>query len=88
VTPCIGVLGKQGTLPENSNKKPPKFSFRWLTSRYCTKYASAISITKKTMDRTMVVRCKISSSPLAFCLPNNCSAPPEMAPDKPALLPG
>ncbi|EFR95906.1 hypothetical protein NT05LI_2951a, partial [Listeria ivanovii FSL F6-596] len=31
VTPCIGVLGKLSTLPENSNKKPPKFSFRWLT---------------------------------------------------------
>ncbi len=34
-----------------------------------------------------VPRCKNKSNPRAFCLPNNCSAPPEIAPDNPALFP-
>lgn len=55
---------------------------------YYIKYAIAISNPKKIMDRTMVVRCKINSRPLTFCFPNNCSAPPDIAPDKPLLLPG
>lgn len=35
----------------------------------------------------IVPRCKTKSRPLAFCFPNNCSAPPEIAPDNPALFP-
>ena len=44
-------------------------------------------IIQRTANNTTVIRCKIKSSPRAFCLPNNVSAPPEMAPDNPALLP-
>lgn len=42
---------------------------------------------KNNTARTIVNLCKTKSIPLAFVLPNSCSAPPEMAPDKPALLP-
>lgn len=36
---------------------------------------------------TIVARCRNKSIPLAFCLPKSCSAPPEIAPDNPALFP-
>lgn len=32
------------------------------------------------------MRCNTASAPRAFCLPNNCSAPPEIAPERPLLL--
>lgn len=43
--------------------------------------------TKNNTPVITVPRCRIRSNPLAFCFPNNCSAPPEIAPDKPALFP-
>ena len=39
------------------------------------------------IDNKTVTLCSIKSIPRAFCLPNNCSAPPLIAPDNPALLP-
>src|SRR5699024_791019 len=43
--------------------------------------------TKNILAVITVPRCKTKSIPRAFCLPNNCSAPPEIAPESPALLP-
>lgn len=42
--------------------------------------------TKNRTDKTMVIFSKTASIPLAFCLPNNCSAPPEIAPERPELF--
>src|SRR5699024_1430681 len=50
-------------------------------------YALAKANTKKITAVTTVPRCKNKSIPRAFLFPNNCSAPPEIAPDKPALVP-
>ncbi len=36
---------------------------------------------------TTVARLRKASTPRAFCFPINCSAPPEIAPDNPALRP-
>ena len=36
---------------------------------------------------TIVTLCKTKSIPRAFCFPKSCSAPPEMAPERPALFP-
>lgn len=44
----------------------------------------------KTKNKAAVMTvplCNTRSIPRAFCLPNNCSAPPDIAPDKPALFP-
>lgn len=54
---------------------------------YFKKYATINANTKKQVANTMVARCRTKSIPRAFCFPNKCSAPPEMAPDKPALFP-
>lgn len=35
----------------------------------------------------IVTRWRTKSSPRAFCFPKSCSAPPEMAPERPALDP-
>lgn len=42
---------------------------------------------KNMIDKTTVTLCSIKSMPRAFCFPKSCSAPPLIAPDKPALLP-
>lgn len=42
---------------------------------------------KNNTASTTVALCKIKSIPRAFCFPKSCSAPPEMAPESPALLP-
>src|SRR5699024_4668849 len=43
--------------------------------------------TKNKVAVMTVPLCNTRSIPRAFCLPNNCSAPPDIAPDKPALFP-
>ena len=52
-----------------------------------TKYATTSDKIKNPVPNITVARCKNKSSPRAFCLPKRCSAPPEIAPDRPALLP-
>ena len=47
----------------------------------------AIANMKNKTASTMVTRCRTKSSPRAFCFPKSCSAPPEMAPERPALVP-
>lgn len=54
---------------------------------YHTKYATANANKKNKIVRIIVKRCKTASRPRAFCFPKSCSAPPLIAPDKPALLP-
>src|SRR5699024_10800947 len=54
---------------------------------YCNIQALMKAKTKNKIPVTIVPRCKKRSIPRAFCFPNNCSAPPEIAPDKPSLLP-
>ena len=43
--------------------------------------------TKNNIDKIIVNLFKNKSTPRCFCLPNNCSAPPLMAPESPLLLP-
>lgn len=51
------------------------------------KYANNIVSTKKSTASITVAFERKASIPRAFCLPINCSAPPEIAPDSPALRP-
>src|SRR5699024_568641 len=57
-----------------------------VTFHYIT-YALIKAKTKNSVPVITVPRCNTRSKPLAFCLPNNCSAPPEIAPERPSLLP-
>lgn len=51
------------------------------------KYANSNVSTKKITASTTVARVKKASTPRAFCFPISCSAPPDIAPDSPALRP-
>lgn len=50
-------------------------------------YALTNAKTKNNVAVITVPRWRTKSSPRAFCFPKSCSAPPEIAPDSPALLP-
>lgn len=54
---------------------------------YYITYALINANRKNSVPTTTVLRCKTKSKPRAFFLPNNCSAPPEIAPESPALDP-
>lgn len=54
---------------------------------YYAKYAIDSVRIKNNTERTTVARCRTRSRPRAFCFPKSVSAPPEIAPERPALLP-
>ncbi len=58
-----------------------------ITIYYYNKKATVTVSKKKSTPRTTVALLSTASNPRAFCFPTNCSAPPEIAPDKPALRP-
>ena len=77
---------KQTQKSADNKKRSEKRSDLLLLALYTPKYANASVKMKKSTDKITVNRWRIKSRPLAFCLPKSCSAPPEIAPDSPALL--
>ncbi len=73
-----------------------RFNLNLKSSRRCVccldasiymKNATSKVSKKNNVPSTTVALTRTASKPLAFCLPTICSAPPDMAPDKPALFP-
>jgi hypothetical protein len=74
-------------LPINESKRKTARIFLLFLFTVYAKYATANAKTKKSTASTVVTRAKTASIPRAFFCPKSCSAPPEIAPDKPALFP-
>lgn len=65
----------------------PAAKFTFMKNLPYIKNATKIVRIKNKAPNTTVALLRTASKPRAFCLPINCSAPPEIAPDKPALRP-
>src|SRR5699024_12405109 len=70
---------------QNKNPLPHFFVIR-VIFHYIT-YALKKAKIKNSVPVITVQRCNTKSRPRSFCLPNNCSAPPEIAPERHSLFP-